>query len=519
MSVIEAIRAGFEDAETIEKAVARLLIARQSTAGSALIQIEQRIKNLLNIEVNKLRNVASLVEDVDGVRQEELNLLGGNVDDVWSVFYHQISNARSTTQSSSASVYDWIKESGNNMPPFSGPEAGGRFLDLAAHHQTYINLKKVQDFNRKEYANALWVKKVSQWSGPEPTLDQRQSFLIRKAEEYSEKDVISWLRSLETDLATLPRYLKYRESDYLLYVSELNNYIKDFLSRQQPLLDKETMESEIQTEFAEAWSNRQVPGWDQMTHEMVTYAIATDRIFANGNVLKGHLTSKQYLKASAEATDLESKLTVLKSELGDRELAFYEFSIAKSLGILSETVKATISEIQRKQARTAAEIQTEADEGELLGSDAIEEIAIGSLTHKNPQHDDQVDSSKSVYNPLNLPIGWDGKPVPFWLYKMHGLGKEFKCEICGNFSYWGQRAFEKHFGETKHTHGLKVLAIENSDVYRFVTTIEDALALKERLASHGGVSFNPEKDAEFEDKSGNVMSAKTYKDLARQGLL
>lgn len=29
-----------------------------------------------------------------------------------------------------------------------------------------------------------------------------------------------------------------------------------------------------------------------------------------------------------------------------------------------------------------------------------------------------------LYNPLNLPLGWDGKPIPFWLYKLHGLSVE-----------------------------------------------------------------------------------------------
>jgi hypothetical protein len=50
-----------------------------------------------------------------------------------------------------------------------------------------------------------------------------------------------------------------------------------------------------------------------------------------------------------------------------------------------------------------------------------------------------------IYNPLNLPLGYDGKPIPYWLYKLHGLGIEYKCEICGNYSYWGRRAFDRHF--------------------------------------------------------------------------
>jgi splicing factor 3A subunit 3 len=35
----------------------------------------------------------------------------------------------------------------------------------------------------------------------------------------------------------------------------------------------------------------------------------------------------------------------------------------------------------------------------------------------------------------NLPLGWDGKPIPYWLYKLHGLNISYKCEICGNFTY------------------------------------------------------------------------------------
>jgi splicing factor 3A subunit 3 len=34
------------------------------------------------------------------------------------------------------------------------------------------------------------------------------------------------------------------------------------------------------------------------------------------------------------------------------------------------------------------------------------------------------DDDAPVYNPLNIPLGWDGKPIPYWLYKLHGLGIE-----------------------------------------------------------------------------------------------
>lgn len=51
---------------------------------------------------------------------------------------------------------------------------------------------------------------------------------------------------------------------------------------------------------------------------------------------------------------------------------------------------------------------------------------------------DEDEEDEFIYNPLKLPLGWDGKPIPYWLYKLHGLNQEFKCEICGNYSYWGR---------------------------------------------------------------------------------
>jgi splicing factor 3A subunit 3 len=80
-----------------------------------------------------------------------------------------------------------------------------------------------------------------------------------------------------------------------------------------------------------------------------------------------------------------------------------------------------------------------------------------------------------IYNPLRLPLGWDGKPIPFWLYKLHGLGQEYGCEICGNMVYSGRKNFEKHFGEPTHIHGLKCLGIPNGPLFKEVTQIDEAI--------------------------------------------
>ena len=134
--------------------------------------------------------------------------------------------------------------------------------------------------------------------------------------------------------------------------------------------------------------------------------------------------------------------------------------------------------------------------------------------------DSEDDDDKQKYNPKNLPIGWDGKPIPYWLYKLHGLGKEFKCEICGGASYWGIKAFEKHFQEWRHAYGMKCLKIPNTSHFANVTDIEEALRLhKQVLQKNYAHTFKPDYEEEFEDQDGNVMSRRVYIDMKRQGLI
>lgn len=53
-----------------------------------------------------------------------------------------------------------------------------------------------------------------------------------------------------------------------------------------------------------------------------------------------------------------------------------------------------------------------------------------------------------------------------------------------------------------------------------VTKIEDAVLLYEKLKKKAETQmFKADQDVECEDSEGNVMSAKTFEDLRRQGLL
>ena len=84
--------------------------------------------------------------------------------------------------------------------------------------------------------------------------------------------------------------------------------------------------------------------------------------------------------------------------------------------LLADVRNSTVENVERKQARTDAEREESDDE------DVVEEV------EEEPEDD-------IPYNPKNLPLGWDGKPIPYWLYKLHGLNISYNCEICGNYTY------------------------------------------------------------------------------------
>lgn len=124
-----------------------------------------------------------------------------------------------------------------------------------------------------------------------------------------------------------------------------------------------------------------------------------------------------------------------------------------------------------------------------------------------------------VYNPLKLPTGVDGKPIPYWLYKLHGLNQEYSCEICGGDVFKGRREYERHFRDSKHVNAMHALGIPSSKAFFEVTKVEEALALWENLKKRGTGHWNADMQEEYEDDEGNVYNRKTYLDLQRQGLV
>ena len=177
--------------------------------------------------------------------------------------------------------------------------------------------------------------------------------------------------------------------------------------------------------------------------------------------------------------------------------------------LLEQQTSETVLALEKKLSRTWKEREEEIVMQE-------EEDQIPELD----EDDDELTKSQIKTTIANYPIGWDGKPIPYWLYKLHGLGVEYRCEICGDHPYYGRKAYERHFQEWRHAHGMRCLGIPNSKSFHDITKINDALLLWEKIKRDTTTSnFRPEAEEEYEDREGNVFNRKTFEDLRRQGLI
>ncbi len=215
----------------------------------------------------------------------------------------------------------------------------------------------------------------------------------------------------------------------------------------------------------------------------------------------------------------------LESVVSDRrvDIARLEAIVTALLDQLSPTLEGTRRRIERRMTQTENERDQEIDE-EINGTKLdVTTSRVGGRGEggRNDMVDEEDDEDDTpIYNPKNIPLGWDGKPIPYWLFKLHGLNHFYPCEICGNESYRGRRNFEKHFTESRHSYGMRCLSIPNTKHFHGVTKIADALELWGRLRKVlEGNQFDVDQEEEYEDSHGNVVNRAQYEDLARQGLL
>eukprot|EP01024_Parvocaulis_polyphysoides_P043850 TRINITY_DN40253_c0_g1_i3.p1 TRINITY_DN40253_c0_g1~~TRINITY_DN40253_c0_g1_i3.p1 ORF type:complete len:299 (-),score=67.01 TRINITY_DN40253_c0_g1_i3:145-1041(-) len=298
------------------------------------------------------------------------------------------------------------------------------------------------------------------------------------------------------------------------------------------------MMKNLEKEFEELWNKGALPGWEdkgggaigeeeerQQLIDLEMYQSAEELEALSPETLKEALKAlgckcggtvaqraqRLFSTKGKQPTEYDTKILVKRSDQNGaadpqkqqklaKEIAWLEVKLKRMCEVLIEQIKATKGHVEKKLSQAEGELQEDIDE----------DIEI---------EEESEDEDDYIYNPLKLPLGWDGKPIPYWLYKLHGLNQEFKCEICGNYSYWGRRAFEKHFKEWRHQNGMRALGIPNSKQFYEITKIEDALALWESIREKDTGHWKADVDEEYEDRDGNVYNKKTYDDLRRQGLI
>lgn len=178
--------------------------------------------------------------------------------------------------------------------------------------------------------------------------------------------------------------------------------------------------------------------YDEEIQSDPLFCVACGKKFAKQTVFDAHLAGKKHIKA-IEA--LQTGKLDMSQRDDEKRVALQEAQIQAIVSALPGRRQATLVNVERKQARTAEELMDDEDDA---AADAAADAA--------GESSDEDDTEKPIYNPKKLPLGWDGKPIPYWLFKLHGLNKEFKCEICGDVSYRGPKVFHQHFQVRKHLH-------------------------------------------------------------------
>ncbi|XP_064137827.1 splicing factor 3A subunit 3 isoform X4 [Loxodonta africana] len=371
-------------------------------------------------------NLRDLYDDKDGLRKEELNAISGPNE--FAEFYNRLKQIKEFHRKHpneicvpmSVEFEELLKarenpsEEAQNLVEFTDEEGYGRYLDLHDCYLKYINLKA------------------------------------------SEKlDYITYL-SIFDQLFDIPKERK--NAEYKRYLEMLLEYLQDYTDRVKPLQDQNELFGKIQTEFEKKWENGTFPGWPKETSSALTHAgahldlsafssweelasLGLDRLksalLALGLKCGGTLEERAQRLFSTKGKSLESLDTSLfaknpkskgtkRDTERNKDIAFLEAQIYEYVEILGEQRHLTHENVQRKQARTGEEREEEEEE-------------------QISESESEDEENEIIYNPKNLPLGWDGKPIPYWLYKLHGLNINYNCEICGNYTYRGPKAFQRHF--------------------------------------------------------------------------
>ncbi|QRV87864.1 splicing factor 3A subunit 3 [Ceratobasidium sp. AG-Ba] len=530
-SAIELQRNTHEEIERFEKALADILSRPQVTHRANLIA-EHKASAILDRMHGRMVSLNAQYMDDSGPREQELEQLSSApAPDDLTDFYAKLKKVKDhhhkypdgatngfslelkgLLEGGAAPAEEGVEVDDPFSRLFSGEESFGRYVDLNANHTEYNNLKGL---GKRFLPYLQYLTILAEVGAPDAT------------------------GQLGAELGEKTRFSKEYETcviESTFYLSNLYNYLLSFVKRTRPLQPHAQQQADAEAEFDKLWDQNQIQGWDASGSGGPTngaapteniWCEACQRHYAKKTVYDAHLTSKKHIKAAARAEqnptpaangstpNPETQATTSRKHIKTYRAALLTHLLGPILKILHGTLLETKANVERRFSLTAHERELELEEPEV----DIAPVTTGDAAEEAPAMEEEEEEER-IYNPLKLPLGWDGKPIPYWLYKLHGLGVEYRCEICSDHVYMGRKNFDRHFQESRHAFGMRALGLPNTKHFHEITRIEDALALAERLKREGRQEIHQsETMEELEDEEGNVYNKKTYEDLKKQGLI
>ena len=126
----------------------------------------------------------------------------------------------------------------------------------------------------------------------------------------------------------------------------------------------------------------------------------------DSSLLAGGRSRKRRRKNKGGSADAKPSGQAIEQRKARALMLLTEFKIGKWIDALHDVFEDTRRHVEQKQIRTWEGIQVERAERE-----ETEKLAADDK-------DDSDEDEEVIYNPLHLPLGWDGKPIPYWLYKV-----------------------------------------------------------------------------------------------------
>ena len=531
-TILEQLRHKYEEIEQYEKVISKSLTYRDNNPNESIVS-ETIIKRCQDKIQQNSRDIIDLFEDKNENFKQEKLIMTGNIDymnsnlcllkpininnnnnyysnllmkkrkaDIWVNFYDKIKEIKMLNKSgndinhstTSDKIFNNLISDINLKTLFTNEENFGKCLDLHELYHEYINIPNIfnSSINNKKLSNT----------------NRNQILLNENMDDIIKFDYLNYLKNID-NFKNIPLKIK-KSEEYIKYIKHLAQYLKSFFVKIYPLVNFNEIQDIIDSKFEDDQEHLdnnnktiELKEEEEEHDKNQLYCQICNKSFAKETLMDAHMKSKKHLKKLNASKNNNNNILQEKNKSDEdiiREIKYNEYQIIRYKDILQNIIDNTINQIHKKQTMTR------------------EELELDRQNELNVKKTDKEDKKK-IFNPKNIPLDWDGKPLPYWLYKVHGLGIEHKCEICGGASYWGRRAFEHHFQEWRHAYGMKCLRLPNTLQFKNITKIEDALKLHHKLIEDKNkTEFNPDVEEQYEDENGNVFNKKMIMDLKKQGL-